>query len=151
MHATPVERGLTSEDAAERLARFGPNDPAPRQRRSTIVQLVSLFLNPLVMILLIAAIASASLGQILDAGIIVAIVLFSVAINFTQTFRSQRAAERLREQVTLTATVLRAAEWSEIPRQDVVPGDIIRLSAGDLVPADARLLESGICTPSRRR
>ena len=114
MKPTPVERGLTSDEAAERLARFGPNDPAPRRRRSNVVQLLSLFLNPLVMILLVAAAASAFLGQIVDATIIVVIILLSVAINFTQTFRSQRAAERLREQVTPTATVLRDGEWREI-------------------------------------
>jgi len=137
-----MQRGLTSEEAAERLTRFGPNDPAPKLRRSTIAQLLSLFLNPLVMILLIAAAASAFLGQLVASIIIVVIVLLSVAINFIQTFRSQRAAERLREQVTPTATVLRDGEWQEVRRRDVVPEDIIRLSAGDLVPADARLIES---------
>ena len=134
--------GLTSDEAAERLARFGPNEPAPSRRRSGIVQLLSLFLNPLVIILLIAAAASAFLGQVVDACIIVAIVLVSVAINFAQTYRSQKAAERLREQVTPTASVQRDGEWREIPRRNVVPGDLIRLSAGDLVPADARLIES---------
>ncbi len=134
--------GLTSAEAAQRLDKFGPNDPAPRRRRSGVVQLLGLFLNPLVVILLIAAAASAFLGQIADACIIAAVVLLSVAINFAQTYRSERAAERLREQVTPTATVQRDGEWREIARRSVVPGDAIRLSAGDLVPADARLLES---------
>ena len=134
--------GLTSEEASERLTRFGPNEPAPSRRRSGVVQLLLLFLNPLVIILLVAATASAFLGQVVDAGIIVVIVLLSVVVNFVQTFRSEQAAKRLREQVTPTATVLRDGEWLEIHRHDVVPGDVIRLSAGDLVPADARLLES---------
>src|SRR5208337_628415 len=68
------------------------------------------------------------------------IVLLSAAIDFAQTYRSQRAIEQLRDRVAPTATVLRGGEWKEMPRRDVVPGDIVRLSAGDLVPADARLL-----------
>ncbi len=142
MTSAAIARGLTSDEAAERLGRFGANDPAPLRRRSSLVQLLELFLNPLVVILLIAAAASAFLGEAVDAGIIAAIVLLSVAINFAQTFRSERAVERLRGQVTLTATVSRDGEWREIPRRQVVPGDVIRLSAGDLVPADARLVES---------
>jgi P-type Mg2+ transporter len=134
--------GLTSEAAGERLARFGPNEPGGAKRQPRIVQLLILFLNPLVVILLIAAAASGFLGEIVNACIIAVVVLLGVAVNFVQTYRSSQAAERLREQVTLTATVLRDGEWREIPRREVVPGDVIRLSAGDLVPADARLIES---------
>ncbi len=140
--APPEPRGLSSAEAAQRLAEHGPNDPAPRRKRSGAIQLLLLFLNPLVLILLVAAGASAMLGQIADASIIVTMVLLGVAINFVQTYRSQKAAERLREQVTLTATVLRDGAWNEIRRREVVPGDVIRLSAGDLVPADSRLLQS---------
>ena len=74
--------------------------------------------------------------------IIITVVLVGAAINFRQTYRSQRAVERLRQQVTPTATVLRDAAWGEIQRREVVVGDVIRLSAGDLVPADARLLQA---------
>ena len=99
-------------------------------------------MNPLVVILVIAAVASTFLGDKVDAGIIGAIVLMSAAIDLTQTYRSQRAVEKLRAQVAPTATVLRDGEWKEVRRRDVVPGDIVRLSAGDLVPADARLLDA---------
>jgi P-type Mg2+ transporter len=139
--ATP-KTGLTSQQAAERLAQFGPNDPVSSRRRSGVVQLLLLFLNPLVVILLIAATAAGFLGQVADASIIVTMVLLGIVINFVQTYRSEKAAQRLREQVTPTASVLRDGQWQEIHRHDVVPGDLIRLSAGDLVPADARLLES---------
>ena len=135
-------RGLTSQEAASRLTQFGPNDPTPRRRPSPILDLLRLFLNPLVMILLIAAVASIFLGERVDAGIIIAIVLMSVTVDFTQTYRSQQAVERLRERVAPTATVLRDGEWRDIRRNDIVPGDVVRLSAGDLVPADARLLVS---------
>ena len=135
-----VPPGLTSQQADELLKKFGPNDPAPRHRRSTIAELLVLFLNPLIIILLLAAVLAGFLGQLVDAVIIVGMVLVGVAVNFYQTYRSQRAIEELRAQVAPTATVLRDGTWQEIHRHDVVPGDVVRLSAGDLVPADARLL-----------
>ncbi len=137
-----TDRGLTSAEAARRLAEYGPNEPAPSRRLSAAVQFLHLFANPLVAILLVAAGISASLGQPVDAGIIVTIVVLGVSINFWQSYRSQQAAERLRASVAPTATALRDGRWQEIPPRTVVPGDVIRLSAGDLVPADGRLLES---------
>lgn len=137
-----AETGLTSADAAARLAQFGPNEPVRVHRLSALRQLVRLFATPLVAILLAAAIVSAALGQHTDAGIIVTIVLLGVVLNFWQTFRSQRAAERLKASVMPTATVLRDGSWLEVPVRAVVPGDVVRLSAGDLVPADARLVVS---------
>ena len=138
----PVARGLTSTAAAERLAQYGPNEPAPRQRRSVLVDLLRLFLNPLVLVLLFAAGASAALGDATDAGIIIAIVILSNVLDFTQSRRSQKAVEQLQAQVAPKATVLRDGQWAEILRTEVVPDDVVRLSAGDMVPADARLLES---------
>ena len=134
--------GLTSAEAERRLAQYGPNEPVPRRRLSAIAQLAHLFENPLVVILLVASAISASLGQRVDAAIIVTMVLLGVAINFWQSYRSQQAAERLRASVTPTATVLRDGKWQEVALRRVVPGDVIRLSAGDLVPADGRLIES---------
>jgi Mg2+-importing ATPase len=106
------------------------------------MQIVRLFANPLVAILLAASGISASLGQRTDAAIIVTIVLIGISINFWQSFRSQRTADRLRASVAPTATVERDGSWQEIPIRSVVPGDLFRLSAGDLIPADGRLLES---------
>ena len=139
---TDEGRGLTSAEAEKRLAQYGPNEPVPRRRLSAIAQLAHLFENPLVLILLAASAISASLGQRVDAAIIVTMVLLGVAINFWQSFQSQQAAERLRASVTPTATVLRDGTWQEVPLRLVVPGDVVRLSAGDLVPADGRLVES---------
>jgi Mg2+-importing ATPase len=134
--------GLSEAEAARRLAEYGPNDPARLRKRSIFITLLLLFLNPLAIILLIAAVFSAFLGQAVDATIIVLVVFLGNAINFWQTYRSERAIQRLREMVMSTASVLRDGDWKEIPRHDVVPGDIVRLFAGDLVPADARLTES---------
>src|SRR5271157_5935609 len=140
--ASAALNGLTSQEATARLGQFGPNDPAPPKHHSAVLDFLRLFLNPLVLILLIAAVISIFLGEPVDAGIIITIVLLSTALDFTQTRKSNQAIEDLRQQVAPTATVLRDGKWQEIRRSDVVPGDVVRLSAGDLVPADARLLES---------
>ncbi|HEX7798103.1 MAG TPA: HAD-IC family P-type ATPase, partial [Vicinamibacterales bacterium] len=134
--------GLSSSEAARRLAEFGPNDPVRVRRLSAAVQFAQLFANPLVLILLAASAISAFLGQRTDAIIIIAIVFIGIGVNFWETFRSQRAADRLRASVAPTATVERDGAWQEIPIRFVVPGDLFRLSAGDLIPADGRLIES---------
>jgi Mg2+-importing ATPase len=139
----PKQRvGLASEEAAKRLGQYGPNDPAPVKPYSAAAELLRLFLNPLVLILLIAAVGSIFLGDVTGAQIIIAIVLLSSALDFTQTRRSRIAIEQLQQRAAPTATVIRDGERKEIPRVAVVPGDIVLLSAGDLTPADARLLES---------
>jgi P-type Mg2+ transporter len=134
--------GLSSKEAAERIRRYGPNDPAPRRRSTLVTELLLLLVNPLVIILLIASLLSLVLGQHADAGIIFAIAMSSVAINFVQTYRSSRAIEALRLHVSLTATVIRDGTWQAVNRDGIVPGDVVRLAAGDLVPADGILLES---------
>jgi Mg2+-importing ATPase len=138
---SPPARGLDSAEAAARLARFGPNEAA-RRRRSPFAQVAPLLGNPLALVLLVAAGLSALIGEHVDAGLIAGIVVVSVAINLLQTWRSERAAEALRDRVAHTASALRDGHWQEIPSREIVPDDVIRLSAGDLVPADARLLES---------
>ena len=132
--------GLTAQEAEARLDEFGPNEPATAQHHSFVSDLLHVFRNPLVLILVLAAVASAFLGQVADAGIIATVVLLSAVIDLVQTHRSQKAVEQLRDRVAPTASVLRGGEWKELRRREVVPGDIVRLSAGDLVPADARLL-----------
>jgi Mg2+-importing ATPase len=138
--------GLSSSEAADRLRRFGPNEPAPPQRRRAMVQFARLFLEPLTVVLLVATSITALLGEFVDATLIMSIVLASTTINFLQTYRSQKTVEKLQAALVPTATVLRDGQWQELPRRELVPGDIIRLNAGDLVPADARLLETSHLT-----
>jgi Mg2+-importing ATPase len=140
--ASTASPGLTSQEAEARLALFGPNDPSPRKRNSAVLNFLRLFFHPLVLILLIAAGISIFLGEVTDAGIIIAIVALSNTLDFIQTRKSQEAMEELRQRVAPTATVRRDGKWQEIRTADIVPGDAVRLSAGDLVPADARLVES---------
>lgn len=134
--------GLSTVEATQRLAQYGPNEQAPVRRAAALIQILLLFANPLVIILLIASAVSAFVGEIVNATIIALMVVVSIIINFYQTWHSQRAAERLRGQVSPKATILRDGNWKELPRREIVPGDVFRLSAGDLVPADARLLET---------
>ncbi len=137
-----TREGLTSEEAQQRLATIGPNEPTSVQRAALLRQLLIFLTNPLVLILLIASVIAGGLGEVVNAIIIGVMVLLSVALNFAQTARSQQAADRLRAQVAPTATVMRDGEWQELPRREIVPGDLIRLGAGDLVPADAQLIEA---------
>jgi Mg2+-importing ATPase len=134
--------GLSADEAGARLKRFGPNEPAPPRRFEALRELGGFLLNPLVLILLVASAVSAAFGQVVSSLIIVGMVLLSVGLNFSQTYQSQVAAQRLRDRVGQRATVLRDSRAREIPAREVVPGDVVRLSAGDLVPGDGRLLSS---------
>jgi P-type Mg2+ transporter len=136
------ERGLTQEEAQQRLLEGGPNEPVVHHRGYGMRHMLAFATNPLVVILLLASVVSGILHDVTNAVIIALMVLLSVVLNFVQTYRSQQAAERLREAVVPMATVLREGNWIDIPRRDLVPGDVIRLAAGDRVPADARLLTS---------
>ena len=136
------EPGLSSAEAERRFAESGPNEPVPAKLAGPLFQFLRFCTNPLVLILLVASAISAFLGQAVDAIIIAAMVVMSVVLNFVQAYRSERAVQGLRDQVSPTATVNRDRKWLELPRRQIVPGDIVRLSAGDLVPADARLLRS---------
>src|SRR5947199_2025519 len=135
-------QGLTATEARRRLGEVGPNEPTRAPRTAGLVQILLLLANPLVVIFLIASLASALLGERVNASIIVLMVVLSILLNFVQTYRSHRVAERLRDAVAPTASALRDGSWIEIRRRDLVPGDIIRLAAGDRVPADARLLDA---------
>jgi Mg2+-importing ATPase len=135
------ESGLTTQEAKRRLLQYGPNEPVSSRRTSGLVQILFLFINPLAIILLIASGISAAVGEVLNASIIALMVLLSAALNFFQTYRSQRAVERIRQEVAPAANALRDGNWIAIPRRELVPGDVIGLTAGDLVPADAWLFK----------
>jgi Mg2+-importing ATPase len=136
------EQGLTSEEALKRQDTYGPNEAVGTKRNSGLIQFLRQFLNPLIAILLLAAIVAAILGDIANASIVIVIVLLSNVLTFVQTYQSQNAVEKLRAGVAPTAAALRDGKWVEIPRRDLVPGDMIRLVAGDLVSADARLVQA---------
>jgi P-type Mg2+ transporter len=140
LHAS--ERGLTQAEAQKRLLASGPNEPVAHRQGHSMRHMLAFATNPLVVILLLASLVSGLLNDVANATIIALMVLFSMVLNVVQTYRSQQAAERLRDEVAPTAMVLRDGTWIDLPRRDLVPGDVIRLAAGDRVPADARLLTS---------
>ena len=135
-----TDRGLTSAEASARLERYGPNDISQVRKRPIILQFLEHFRNFLVIILLFAAVISAFTGGIISAAIIIVIVFISVTIDFFQEYKAGQAAELLRKKIVTNATVLRDGTVQELPIFDLVPGDIISLSAGDIVPADARVI-----------
>lgn len=134
------QQGLTDAYVKKHLQIFGYNEFAKAKKRSIIVESLSHALNPLIGILLIAALISALTGSVTNAVIIFLMVIISVVIDYYQGHRSLHAMEQLKLQVAATATVLRDNVWIDIFAKEVVPGDIIKLTAGDLVPADALLL-----------
>ena len=134
--------GLAEAESARRLAAHGPNEAQADRRARSVRTLLGLLGNPLVLMLLAAATISGTLGDPVGATIILVMVLLSVALNFVLSYRSQRASERLREEIAPTASACRGGAWRDVPRRELVPGDLIRLAAGDRVPADARLLET---------
>lgn len=134
--------GLTSAEARARLARYGPNVVAPHRPRRLALEFLARFRNPLVLLLLAASAVAALTGEVTSFGIIAVIVVLSVTLDFLQEHRAGRAAERLKASVAVRATVLRDGVACEIPVAELVPGDVVRLAAGDLVPADGRVLEA---------
>ncbi len=134
--------GLRQTETIERAKRYGPNTLQTGKRRSLALQYLSHFKNPLVMILLAASAISAITGEITGFIIIWTIVLMSVTLDFVQEYRANRAAERLKQQVAVMATVLRDGQSQNIPMAELVLGDVVLLSAGDLMPADCILLEA---------
>jgi Mg2+-importing ATPase len=138
----PWSRGLTRAEASERYEKFGPNDVLAERARPLWRAVVDRFSNPLILILLFASALSAWTGDVLSFAIIVAIVLLSVVLDVVQQRRAENAVDALRRSVGLKATVVRDGTEAELPVERLVPGDVVRLSAGDIVPADCRLLEA---------
>jgi Mg2+-importing ATPase len=133
--------GLSPGEVERRLQQFGSNEVS-RKRPSPVVQFLTHFKNPLVIILLIAAAISVFTGDMTDAAIIIFIILASVCLDFYQEYRAGNAVELLKQKITTTSTVVRGGVKAEVAISRLVPGDIILLSAGDIVPADARLFAS---------
>ena len=134
--------GLSNGEAATRLDRFGPNVVSAERKRAVVLQFLSKFLNPLVIILLVASGIAGATGDKASFFIISAIVLISVTLDFVQEHRAGQAAERLRDSVAVQAKVLREERTVNLPLAAIVPGDVALLAAGDMIPGDGRVLEA---------
>jgi P-type Mg2+ transporter len=134
--------GLNREEAQKRLIRFGANLLKPKRKTDTLTLLINQFRSPLVLILIIAAIIAFFLGESINGGIILVIVVTSGLLGFWQERGSANAVQRLTAIVQLKVSVVRGGNPNDVPYEEIVPGDIILLSAGDVVPADCLILES---------
>ncbi|NTW49902.1 MAG: cation-translocating P-type ATPase [Chlorobiales bacterium] len=134
--------GLSNAEASARLTEFGLNELQAAHKISGWSIFLSQFKNVLIIILLIAIVLSAALGEVIDALAIGIILLFAVILGFIQEFRAERAIEALRKMAAPTASVLREGVQIEIPARELVPGDVVLLQAGDKIPADARLIDA---------
>ena len=134
--------GLTAAEALSRLTRYGPNTAAAVKRSPLWLQFLARFRSPLVIILLVASGLSAATGDIASFVVVVTIVTISISLDFVQEVRAQNAVEALRRSVAVQATGRRDGASLSVPIDQLVPGDIVELIAGDLIPANSRLLES---------
>nr|MBS0022276.1 cation-transporting P-type ATPase [Gammaproteobacteria bacterium] len=136
-----TRQGLTAQQAAQRLARHGPNLLPPPKRRGPLARFLLQFHNVLIYVLLAAAIITALLGHWVDSGVILGVVVINAVIGFIQEGKAERALEAIRGMLSPHAEVLRDGRRQEIDAIDLVPGDIVFLASGDRVPADLRLTE----------
>jgi Mg2+-importing ATPase len=134
--------GLQQADAEQRLKQYGPNAIKPQQHATALRLLLGQFRSPLVLILIFAAIVSGIVKEWVDAGIVLAIVLGSTILGFVQEYTATNAVEKLRSQVTIRSRVLRGGKPQTLPSEEVVPGDVVLLAAGSLIPADGVVLEA---------
>jgi calcium-translocating P-type ATPase len=136
------EEGLSGAQAAERLARYGPNRLPRVQGPSAWSLLARQVASPLLYALLASAAVAIALGELEDGLVVLAVVVLNSAIGFVQELRAGRAIAALAELVAEPAAVHRDGRWLEVPAEEVVPGDLVALAAGDRVPADVRLLHA---------
>jgi P-type Ca2+ transporter type 2C len=136
------QRGLDPDQVDERREAVGPNQLIERRGRAVWLILWEQFTGALVVVLIVAAVVSALIGDLKDAAVILAIVILNAALGFIQEFRAERAMEALKRMASPLVSLRRAGHTEELDAADLVPGDIILLEAGDAVPADARLVEA---------
>lgn len=134
------DKGLPEQEAKKRLFEYGLNEPAKKKKRTILRQIFSKFLNPLVIVLFIIGGFSLFFGERISAIIVFLMAIMSIALAFVQEHRANKAAEKLSEMVRTTATVWRNGKSKEISIREVVPGDIVDLFAGDMIPADLRII-----------
>jgi Mg2+-importing ATPase len=134
--------GLSGDEAARRLAEYGPNALKARRRAAPLALFFNQFKSPIILLLLVATLLSAVLQDWTDAAIILVIVLGSAILSFTPEYRAGNAAEKLRARVSPRVTALRDGQVVSVPAEDVVSGDVLQLSAGSLIPADCLLVEA---------
>ena len=135
-----ADKGLETGTAKERLQQHGPNELQEAGQVSAAILLARQLKNPLLVILLIGAGVSLYADHPVDAIAIAVIVVINALIGFAQEFKAQKSIAALKEMAAPQAMTLRDGDWTTIPASELVPGDIIKLDTGDVIPADLRVL-----------
>ncbi len=134
--------GLSREEAARRFASFGPNRLPSAPPRSALLRFLLQFHNLLIYVLLAAGVMSAAIGHLADAAVIFGVVMLNAVIGFVQEGRAEKALETIHKMIEPHASVLRGGRRVTVPAEQVVPGDVVVLEAGDRVPADLRIVRA---------
>lgn len=135
-------RGLSDEDARQRRDEYGPNRLPEPEMDGALKRFFAHFHDALIYVLLAAAVVTALMQHWIDTGVILAVVLVNATIGFIQEGKAENALAAIRSMLSPSANVRRDGEWRSLPAEDLVPGDVVRLGAGDRVPADIRLLDA---------
>ena len=139
---TALEHGLSEDEAKARRAVHGENRIAPKPGKGALLRFALQFAQPLVVVLVLAGVVTAFLGEWVDAGVIFGVTVINAIIGFVQEGRAESALAALARSVTSEVTVLRDGEKRRLPSTALVPGDVVLLAAGDKVPADLRLFRA---------
>jgi H+-transporting ATPase len=132
--------GLTKEEASRRLEQYGYNE-IEEKKQSPILKFLSYFWGPIPVMIMIAAVLSGVLRHWPDVGVILVLLLMNAVVGFREEYQADSAIAALKKQLALKARVKRDGEWAGIPARELVPGDVVRLRIGEIIPADAKLLE----------
>ncbi len=136
------EAGLNEEEAERKLDQYGPNEVAAEKEHTWVHRLFAAARNPLVILLTVLATVSYATGDLRAGTVMLLMVVLGLGLRFVQESRADAAAAKLKAMISVTATVVRNGEATEIPISQLVPGDIVQLSAGDMIPADVRLISA---------
>lgn len=134
-----TNKGLSSKQALNLLESYGPNDIAAKDKRTWTSILLSQFKSPLILILVFASIIAGFVGERIDSAIIIGIILLNTLLGFYQEFKSEKALSELKKYLVFKARVFRDGTKIEVNVKDLVPGDVVFLEIGDVVPADLRI------------
>ena len=149
-HLASSPKGLTQADATTRLEKYGPNE-IEAKKANQFLKFLGYFWGPIPWMIEVAVVLSGVLGHWPDFIIILILLLANASIGFWEEHQAGKAIDALKAELAIKARVLRDGQWVNPPARELVPGDVIRLRLGDIVPADARLLEGDPVESTSRR
>jgi len=136
------DKGLASEEARHRFEHYGPNELIAKRRKSLWMVFLDQFKNFMILVLIAAAIVAGVIGEPVDSIAIAVIVILNAVLGFVQEYRAEKALAALKKLAAPSATVIRDGQTESVPAEQLVPGDLVILEAGNVVPADIRLMEA---------